>query len=615
MNFEQALNTIRDASIVEVIGNYLSLERKGQNFEAICPFHSDSHPSLKVSDTKGIYKCFACGAAGDSLKFVMDFSGVEFREAVKEIGEKIGIQIEDSEKTIDPKSAHGYELNEEYTKWCFEFARNTDGQKFQQFLKDRNLSLEIANRFSLGLAPKDGGFAQTLKGNPGKLTIALDLGLCKKGNYGLYDTFRDKIIFPIHNQWGRVCGFGSRQIGENQGPKYINSSDSFLFSKKSVLYGLPLAKKAIRQSQKMYLAEGYMDVIAFHSAGIENVTGILGTALSFSHLNNLKRIDEVDIILAMDSDKAGDTAAEKALSLLLSQKNYPKRVDWLPHKDPDAFLQAQGSAEFLKRLNSSKPLIDLLLENEAKNCAGKDVQQRYQCLQRCFKIIEPVENPIFLGEYLARLKLLLGLSASLEEIKRDFFHSKSKTGHAAAVPKQKIAYPQKKPIKGAPKAEIPKSEKLLFLNALEFPTLIPLWRKSGLFKFLEHSGIREGLDRIEALFFEVDELEFKSCLKEGLAKDSLGDEVDRLIFGQYYQIGEKIENNEAQKDKMLEDYSRRVLSDWLKLKKAHTIKELGPGLGEQGLQKVQRIETLLRNLRDQTVVEELLKTGPSAIER
>jgi DNA primase len=357
----------QQADIVRVIGEYVRLKKTGQNFTGLCPFHQEKSPSFAVHPVRQIYHCFGCGVGGDVFKFVMELEKSTFPEAIRTVAEKCGIPIpKPRERSPEERSENQQRaaLVEMHREAAVLFARQLhegpEGKVAVAYLEDRGLDREAMKRFGLGWAPASGdALLRQLKAKYPEKLLEVS-GLVSRDQGGrFYDRFRRRIMFPIANEGGKVIAFGGRAMGDDM-PKYMNSPETAIYSKSTVLYHLDRAKEALRQNDFAVLVEGYMDAIAVARAGIANVIASCGTSLAEPQIKLLSRFTR-RVIVNYDPDTAGQLATERSLTLLL-EKEFDVRVLALPGKaDPDKFLKEQGADAYRKLLAQAPPYIDYLI--------------------------------------------------------------------------------------------------------------------------------------------------------------------------------------------------------------------------------------------------------------
>ena len=352
--------------IVDIIDKHVKLKKAGQNYSACCPFHNEKSPSFSGSPTKPFYHCFGCGVHGTAISFLMEYNGMGFRDAVKELAEGVGmaLPVEANREEAIERAHEAASLGEFMTAAMHFYRRELKkAPKAIEYFKNRGLTGEIAAKFGLGYAPDDW---QGLKAAVDDYTAQAlaECGLVIDNDEGKrYDRFRDRVMFPILDQRGNVIGFGGRVIGAGE-PKYLNSPETPLFEKGRELYGLFHARRAIRDTQTAIVVEGYMDVVALAQSGVENVVATLGTATTPVHVQKLLRMAD-NLVFCFDGDKAGQRAAWRALeqSLPVIVDGKDVRFLFLPSEDdPDSFVRRLGKDAFLAELKDAKHLSTYLFD-------------------------------------------------------------------------------------------------------------------------------------------------------------------------------------------------------------------------------------------------------------
>ncbi|MFL6215292.1 MAG: DNA primase [Blastocatellia bacterium] len=358
------------SDIVRVISDYVSLKKRGANHMACCPFHSEKTPSFSVSQPKGLYKCFGCGAGGSVFDFVMRIEGCQFPEAVRIVAEKSGIPIPAVDETEDyKKTQHDRDvvlrLNDLAAKF-FEMNLLDDdaGATARAYVESRGISDETRALFRLGYAPDSwDALIHFLRGNGASdedLTIS---GLVvPKDTGGFYDRFRGRLMFPIADSQGRVLAFGGRVMGEGE-PKYLNSPETAVYTKGRNLYGLAYSKNDIRNAGYAILVEGYLDCIIPYQAGIHNIVASLGTALTDSQVRLLRRyMDAPQIIVNFDPDSAGQNATMRSIEMLLIEGFKVNILKMPTDDDPDEYVRAYGGDAFRALLKTTQPYIEYIID-------------------------------------------------------------------------------------------------------------------------------------------------------------------------------------------------------------------------------------------------------------
>lgn len=406
---EEILNQI---DLVELVSEYVTLERAGRNFKALCPFHTEKTPSFFVSPALNRFHCFGCGASGDAISFLMRIEGLSYRDALRRLAERVGIEIE--RDTSRPESDDSRErlyrivyAAHFYYRQCL---RRTP--EALQYLQTRGLTPETIERFELGFAPDGWDYlVRFLQKHQMSLEEARTAGLVEEGRHGYYDRFRNRITFPIHDAGGRVVAFGARTMGNDE-PKYLNSPETPLFEKRNLFYGWHLARGDILKQRAALIVEGYLDLIMLHQFGFTHAIATLGTAFTESHAQRLKRL--VDrVYLMYDSDSAGIRATLRAGEVLM-EAGIPTFVVSLPEgEDPDSLLRQHGAEALNQCLQRASTLAlfgleqivqNRLREANAASPAALDVAARTQLLEEALQWVARVPSEV---ERLACLERLV----------------------------------------------------------------------------------------------------------------------------------------------------------------------------------------------------------------
>ena len=358
--------------IVDVVGDHVALTRRGKSFVGLCPFHDDSTPSLNVSQEKQIYKCFACGAGGNSFTFLRDIENISFIEAVRQLADRTGIALPDAKPADQDQQEvfdQLYRANELAVKYFHHLlTQDEKAADAMAYLKNRGINRDIIDAFSLGYAPDQWeGFLQvaTRRGFSPQILERAGLVTPRQTGGGFYDRFRNRITFPIHAATGRPVAFGARALDPDEQAKYINSPETPVYNKSATLYGLWRDRDAIRDAGTALVVEGYMDLIALSQYGIENAVASSGTALTPDHARLLRRYAPKTILI-FDGDTAGATAAMRGIGSLF-EVGLEVRVVTLPEDhDPDSYVRAHGPDGFSRLTENAAPAIDFLIEQFAQ---------------------------------------------------------------------------------------------------------------------------------------------------------------------------------------------------------------------------------------------------------
>lgn len=397
--------------IVEIISQFIPLKRSGRNLKACCPFHQEKTPSFMVHPEKQLYHCFGCGAGGDVFSFLMRYENLTFPEALKVLADRAHIALPERRGQKEDFGAKEklYEVCQLAANFYHELLLKDIGVPARGYLTKRKISEEIIREFKLGWAPAEWRTLfdfLTKKGySEAFLKQAALVQQSSRGN--CYDTFRARLMFPIQNLQNKVIAFGGRLIADGEGPKYLNSPETSIFSKRRELFGLYLAKKFIDQNwPNLILVEGYMDFLALYQHGFKNAVATLGTALGEDHVRLMKRFVE-EVIVVYDGDKAGEAASLRGLEILLEGGMQVKLVTLPKEEDPDDFLNRQGKDAFANLLKTSKDFFDYKLQLMMKRYPRQDALGLSKITREMFETFLKIKNTVVLSEYFKRLARVL----------------------------------------------------------------------------------------------------------------------------------------------------------------------------------------------------------------
>ncbi len=358
------------ADILRIVSDYVTLKKRGSNYVACCPFHSEKTPSFNVNPNRGIFKCFGCNAGGDAIGFIMHIEGCSFPEAIRIVAQKSGIPIPAFEETEDhKKTQHDREivlhLNELAAAYFeSQLGEGQEGERASQYIAARGITEETRKLFRIGYAPDSWeGLIHHLKEQGATTDEIHTSGLAvMKEQGGLYDRFRGRVMFPIPDSQGRVIAFGGRVMGEGE-PKYLNSPETPVYTKGNQLFGLFHAKNDIRRLGFAILVEGYLDCIIPFQAGLTNLVASLGTALTDQQVRLLRRyMDQPQIVVSFDSDSAGQAATMRSIEVLLVEGFKVNILRMPTGKDPDEFVRANGITVFRELLKTTQPYIEYIID-------------------------------------------------------------------------------------------------------------------------------------------------------------------------------------------------------------------------------------------------------------
>ena len=442
---EQILQTAR---IEEVVGEFVTLKKRGANLIGVCPFHNEKTPSFNVNPARNIFKCFGCGKAGDSAKFLMEHEHFTYPEALRYLAKKYNIKIEEKEPTPEELMQQSvrekmFNINEFADKYFVNTLWNTEEGKNigLEYFRERGYQNPIIEKFHLGYSPAQwDAFTTYAKQNGYSEELLEQIGFSIKGNKGLYDRYHGRVMFPIHSLTGRVIGFGGRILvndPEKKSPKYQNSPESEIYDKKQTLYGIYFAKNAIAKNDECILVEGYFDVLRMHQIGIENVVASSGTSLTMEQIRLVKRYTK-NITMLYDGDAAGLHAALRGTDMILSEGMNVRVVVLPPEHDPDTFgrdFSAEYVSNYLK--DNAKDFIRFKTELLLKD-AENDPIKRGQVIRDIVETISVIPDSIYRITYVKECSRLLDmpeqtLTNELNKILRTKF-KKSLGAESEALP-------------------------------------------------------------------------------------------------------------------------------------------------------------------------------------
>ena len=408
---------IQAAEITDVVGDFVSLKRRGVNFLGLCPFHNEKTPSFTVSPSKGIFKCFGCGKGGNSVNFLMEHEHLSYPDALRWLAKKYHIEVAETEESAE-ELQHKNEresmmiLNEFAWKYFSRIMSDTEEGRTVglSYFKERGFRRDTLDKFQLGYSPEQrDAFVQEALKNGYKQEYIVKTGLGIEKNDRLFDRFSGRVIFPIHSLSGRVIGFGGRILrSDAQAAKYLNSPESEIYHKSATLYGIYYARNAMVREDKCILVEGYTDVLSMHQSGIENVVASSGTSLTEEQIRLIKRFT-VNVTILYDGDPAGIKASLRGIDMILEEGMHVRVVSLPEGEDPDSFARAHSSSAMLDYLKENETdfirfKTKLLLEE-----AGKDPVKRAQMIQEIVRSVAIIPDRIERTVYLQECSNMLGV--------------------------------------------------------------------------------------------------------------------------------------------------------------------------------------------------------------
>ncbi len=411
ISYQSAKEEIKQAAdIVSVVGQFVQLKKAGKNFVGLCPFHGEKAPSFTVNQDKQMFHCFGCKQGGDVFAFWMAYHSLSFPEALRDLAERYNVQLPEKQFSAEEKKKADYretlyKVNELAAIYFQkELAHPVRGKPGRDYFKRRSISHGIIEEFHLGYAPKGwDGLKQFLLSRKVSPETALAAGVLKRSDKGhYYDLFRERVMFPIMDltQKKRVIGFGGRVLDDAL-PKYVNTPETPLFHKGTCLYGFDASRKAIRETGRAIVVEGYMDCLALRKHGLKEVVATLGTALSETPVRKLKGIGK-EAVVVFDADEAGKAAALRTLPIFLNERLSAKAVVLPKGHDPDSFINSSGRDAFSKLLDAAPSLFDFYMDQKLGS-RTQNIDQKVSILEEILPILAKVRNETQRSLYIKRL--------------------------------------------------------------------------------------------------------------------------------------------------------------------------------------------------------------------
>ena len=412
---------VEKADIVSIIGSYVKLDKKGANFIGLCPFHDDKNPSMSVSPTKRVFKCFSCNTGGDVVTFVSKYKNISARDAMREIGASIGINVEFSKKEkLKQKNEKYYRIMQDASDFYSFYLKHAEEAKAaRDYLAERGLNSDIITKFNIGLASSNDEIYKLLL-SKGYLAVDMqEVGLVRGIGANYTDVFKNRIMFPLTDLDGSICGFSGRKyIVGDPDSKYMNTGDTVIFKKGQILYNYARAIPYIKANDKVYLFEGFMDVIAASRAGIENSIASMGTALTNDQIEAIKRLTN-SVVICYDADEAGINASLRAIQMLLPHNMDISLVIIPDGKDPDEYIKKNGAtALFAELTNNTLSAIDYIYKVYSKNTNFEDLSSKEAFKNVIFKNLSLFKSSLIIENTLN--KLAHDLALDVESLKQEY---------------------------------------------------------------------------------------------------------------------------------------------------------------------------------------------------
>lgn len=410
VSYEEILSIQRQVNIVDVIRDYVPLTQKGKNYFGICPFHDDHSPSMSVSSSRQMYRCFVCGASGNVFNFVSEYEKVSYIEAVKIVASKIGINVDigniDNKNTIKSPLYDIYDI----TYKVYQNNLNTNfGKKAKEYLKNRNIDDSLIKEFKIGLSTMNTEIIEILRSKNFSEDDILKSGVCtKSGNY-IYDLYKNRIMFPLFDISGNVVGFSGRVYDEASDNKYINTMETEIFKKGNLLYNYHNAKAEARKNKSIIIVEGFMDVIRLWSIGVKNVVATMGTAITKNQASLIRKLSS-NIILMFDGDKAGDKATKSFLELFNNSDASIMVVRLEDNLDPDEYILTKGKDKMMYHLSHPMSKTTYKLDSYKENINFSNSEDVSKYISLVTKELEKIDDDIIRNLEIKKISELTGVS-------------------------------------------------------------------------------------------------------------------------------------------------------------------------------------------------------------
>ena len=580
---DEVIEEVRSSNnIVDIIGGYVRLQKKGSSYFGLCPFHNEKSPSFSVSPNKQMYYCFGCGAGGNVFTFIMEYENQTFPEVVKILADRAGIALPEAELTEEQKRERNkrqllLEINKTAANYFYYQLNGDQGQQAREYLENRRLSKETQIHFGLGYASKySNDLYLYLKKKGYQDQILKETGLLTYDEKrGAHDKFWNRVMFPIMDVNNRVIGFGGRVMGDGT-PKYLNSPETMLFDKSRNLYGLNYA----RTSRKPYMiiCEGYMDVIAMHQAGFTNAVASLGTAFTAQHSVLLKRYTQ-EVRLAYDSDGAGQKAALRAIPILKSAGINVRVIHMDPYKDPDEFIKNLGTEAFQERIDAAESSFMFEISVLEKNYKQSDPEGRASFMKamarRLLEFPQELERNIYIDAIAGRY----GIAS--EELKRMVNMSREQVEAAIYQQQEREEMPAKKRVEK--EDSVLTAQKFFLTWLIEEPSIYDKTK----------DYINED-DFVEPLYHHVAALVFEELRATGQAMparilNQFEDVEEQKTAASLFNTRLKTDDDPAVREKALNETVKRIKKNSLELK-SRSVREIAD------LQKIIKEKAQLQKL-------------------
>lgn len=575
---ESDISAIRERSnILEIVSDYVSLKKTGKYYKGLCPFHSEKTPSFMVNEGKQVFHCFGCGEGGDIFTFLMKIKNLTFPEAVEELAKRYGIKLTEpnmKKKRELVKRELLLELNKIASEYFYTILHSSKGKEGWNYLMKRGINKDIIEEYRLGYSLDQwDGLVKYLSEKKLPMDLAVEVGLViPKKKEGWYDTFRNRIVFPIFDMHNRVIGFGGRLIKEGE-PKYINSPESIIYHKGETLYGLHVARQFISEKDLVVIVEGYFDLLTLHQFNIKNSVATLGTALTSQHIRILKRYTN-NLYTIFDADEAGLKAVLRSLPLFLEEDVTAEIITLPKGEDPDTFLRKGSSEDFNKLIIQALPMMDFFFERLEKTFDLRTIEGKVKMAKEAIAMLNKIPDKIKKSLYIKALAEKIEIQ---ESILHEIIQSPPKKGDDV-LKRRAIG------------RGFQKSEEMIIQLLIHHPQYISIVSKYAVLDEFQNVNLKLIGKEIENQYSKKGRLDLSILLIS--VNEDLRSILSELAF-------EDLQLEREQTEKLLKDCIRKIMEEKLKkdkielLKKIKEAEKIGGGRVLEGLLK-ERQELALR---------------------
>ncbi len=554
------------SDIVEVISAYIPLKRAGRSFKACCPFHHEKTPSFMVNPDKQIFHCFGCSVGGNVVNFVMKQEHLSFPEAVRLLAKRANVDIpeqQESQGQDHQLRQKIFEVNAaavEYYHHHLLFDKSVEVKNVRDYLKNRGIDLDAVKKFQLGVSLDQwDGLLAYLKNKGYTLALMEKAGLiiAKDDRQGYYDRFRDRVMFPIFDTMGHCRAFGARTLKEEKNAKYINSPETFVYTKGHHLYGFHLAKPSIAEKDFVIITEGYLDCLIPYQHGVTNVVACLGTALTVDQIRLIRRYTK-NVVMLFDKDKAGESAMLRSLDVLIEEGMQVKIASLTDGDDPDSFIRKYGVKQFEGYIENAKPLFDYKLQELIQRFDVKTIEGKSRIADEMLFSIVKIDNAVMRSGYVERLSRQLGLNqqALLSEL------YKKEQSRSSVKGKERILDVKDKTPEILPSRSV---ETNILKILLEHQQYIPQFQKDVPLDDLKDQEIRDVISKIYDVYTK------EKIINVPRFVHTLPEKRSQELVCELMQEGQIISGDN---EKVYQDCVKRIKNDKIRLKRKELVEKI-----------------------------------------